>query len=82
MTTNDGSVLKRGNRHLAILAAVPVWEGTVVYPRASIFLDERDHGCSKDFVRDGGCRPELPIYQWEYRWADQDGSGVGFARGR
>ena len=65
MTTNDGSVLKRG--HLTVLAVVPIWEGTIVYPRAGIFLDERDHGRSKDFVRQGGCRPELPIYRRKYQ---------------
>jgi len=55
MTTDDGSVLERG--HLTVLAVVTVWEWTIVYPRASIFLDERDHSRSKSFVREGGCRP-------------------------
>jgi len=63
--TTDGSVLERG--HLTVLAVVPVWEWTIIYPRASIFLDERDHSRSKSFVREGGCRPELPICRGKYR---------------
>ena len=59
MATNDCSVLKRD--HLTVLAAVPVWEGAIVYFRASVFLDERDHGGPEGFIRQGGCRPELPI---------------------
>ena len=65
MTTDDSSVLKRG--HFTVLTVVPVWEGTVVYPRASVFLDECDHGCAKGCVREGGCRPELPICRGKCR---------------
>jgi len=71
MTTDDGSVLERG--HLTVLTVIPVWEWTIIYPRASIFLDERDHGCSKDFVGEGGCCPELPICRRKYRSVDRDG---------
>ena len=59
MATNDGPVLKCD--HLPVLTAVPVWEGVGVQPRASVFLDERDHGGSEGLVRQGCCRPELPI---------------------
>lgn len=59
MTTNDSAVHKRGL--LTCRAAVPVWEGTVVYPGANVRLDEVDHLGSKRLVRHGGCRPELPI---------------------
>ena len=55
MTTDDSTVHKRG--HLASRAAVPVWKGTVIYPRANVRLDEVDHLSSKGLVRQGGCRP-------------------------
>ena len=59
MTTNDSPVL--GRNHLPLLAVVPIWEGPIVYPRASVILHSRNHGVSKGSVRKGGCCPELPI---------------------
>lgn len=65
MTTNDGSIGEPGN-HPTTLAAVPVWEG-LEKPKANVLLDERDHGSSEGPVRQGRCRPELPICPREYR---------------
>jgi len=59
MTVNDRLVLKRN--YLAGLTVVPVWEGTVVYPRTSVFIDSCDNDASKISVRKGGCCPELPV---------------------
>lgn len=59
MPTHDSTVHKCS--HLTGYTAVPVWEGAVIYPRASVRLDKVNHLGSKGQVRHSGCRPELPI---------------------
>ena len=67
MTANNSSVLEGG--HLAGLAVVRVWEGPIIWhqARASVFLDEADHGGPEGFVRQCGRRPELPICRRKYQ---------------